>query len=311
MADIVISEFIDERALEVLRRSFEVEIDPELWSRPADLGHRIAGARALIVRNRTKVDAALIDQGTRIVVIGRLGVGLDNIDVKHARAKGVEVAAAIGSNAVSVAEYVIAMSLVLLRGIAYRSSGEVAAGRWPREQAGRGLEIAGKQLGIVGLGSIGQIVAGRAKAMGMTVVAFDDFVPAGSTAWAGVERLPLAALLATSDVVSLHCPLNDETRGLIGRDALQRMKRGAIVINSARGGIVDEVALADALRAGHLGGAALDAFEPEPIAPELAGRLAGIPNLILTPHIAGVTAEANARASMMTAENVMRALGKA
>jgi (S)-sulfolactate dehydrogenase len=310
MADILISEFIDEAALADLRGDFDVDIDPELWSKRDELVARVADVRALIVRNRTRVDRAVIDAGKRLVVIGRLGVGLDNIDVGHARAKGVEVAAAIGSNAVSVAEYVIAMGMVLLRGIAYRASADVAAGKWPREAAGRGVELAGKRLGIVGLGSIGQVVAQRAAAMGMVVSAFDDYVPAGSPAWADIKRFSLDELLASSDVVTLHCPLNEETRGLIGVAALKRMKAGAILINSARGGIVDEIALADALRAGHLGGAALDTFEPEPIAPELAAKLAGIPNLMLTPHIAGVTAEANARASMMTAQNVRRALAK-
>lgn len=310
--DIVITEFMDEASVTDLARDFRVHYDRELWSKRAALEALLPGLPALVVRNRTKVDAALIDRGDALKVIGRLGVGLDNIDVAHARARAIAVEAAFGSNAVSVAEYVIAMALVLLRGVSYTSTAATLAGQWPREACGKGREVGGRHLGIVGFGAIGQLVAARARGMGMTVAATDDFLPADNAAWGHVKRVDLEKLLATSDVVTLHCPLTPETKGLLSAARLAGMKPGAVLINSARGGIVDEAALASALTRGHLGGAALDTFEPEPIDQATREALAGAPNLILTPHIAGVTAESNVRASSMTAAAVRRILsGKA
>jgi len=305
---IVITEFMDEAAVAELARDFEVRCEPDLWSRRADLEAAARTADALIVRNRTKVDAALMDAAPRLRVIGRLGVGLDNIDLVHAKAKAIVVAPAVGANAVSVAEYVIGTALVLLRG-AYFSSARLVAGEWPREALGAGHEVDGATLGIVGFGSIGQIVAGKARAMGFRILASDDYLPADDPAWNEVTRVSLDALLAGSQVVSLHCPLTAETRGLIGAPELAAMRRGCVLINTARGGIVDETALAAALRSGHLGGAAVDVFEQEPIDAVTGALFAGIGNVILTPHIAGVTAEANTRISTITAENVRRVLG--
>ena len=308
MPDIVISEFMDDDAVAGLRREFSVVYEPDLWNRRADLEEAVVGLPALVVRNRTKVDAALLNLGTSLKVVGRLGVGLDNIDVAHAKTKGIAVEAAIGSNASSVAEYVIAMSLTLLRGTAYQITPALVAGGWPREAAGKGREVAGLRLGLFGYGSIGQVVATLGRAVGMQVAAFDAFVPPAHPAWAGVERLSLAQLLASSDVLSLHCPLTPETKGVIGAAQLAAMKPGAILINSARGGIVDEAALVAALKSGHLGGAALDTFEPEPITGANGELFAGLSNVILTPHIAGVTAQSNVRASTMTAASVRRIL---
>jgi (S)-sulfolactate dehydrogenase len=308
MPDIVITEFMDDGAVAGLKQEFSVVYEPDLWNRRGDLEKAVAGLPALIVRNRTKVDAALLDLGRNLKVVGRLGVGLDNIDVAHAKGKGIAVEAAIGSNASSVAEYVVAMSLTLLRGTAYTITPALVGGGWPREVAGKGREVAGLKLGLVGYGSIGQVVAKLGRAVGMHVVAYDDFVPPAHPAWTGVERLSFEQLLATSDVLSLHCPLTPETKGLIGAAQLARMQKGAILINSARGGIVDETALAAALKSGHLGGAALDTFEPEPITAANGAVFAGLANVILTPHIAGVTAQSNVRASTMTAASVRRIL---
>jgi (S)-sulfolactate dehydrogenase len=211
---------------------------------------------------------------------------------------------ATGANAESVAEYVVAMAMVLLRGAAYLSTAAVAAGRWPRQMLSQGREVAGKTIGLVGFGSIGRATARKVRAMGMRVVAYDPALPTDASAWGdeGAEPLGLDALLARSDVVSLHLPLTAETRGLIGEARIAGMKPGAILVNSARGGIVDEPALARALREGRLAGAALDVFADEPLA---AGSvLADAPNLILTPHIAGVTLESNERVSSLIAERV-------
>lgn len=307
MQRIVITEFMDLPAVEDLKRDHVVVYDADLWNRRSDLEAATREADALIVRNRTQVDAALLDLGARLKVIGRLGVGLDNIDVKHAQAKGIAVAPAVGANAVSVAEYVIGTALVLLRG-AYSSTGLLAAGAWPREALGKGREAEGATMGIVGFGSIGQIVGRKARAIGFNVVAADDYLPTDHKAWSGVERLGIDALVAKADVISLHCPLTPETRGLIGRDRLAQMRPGSILINTARGGVVDERALAEALRSGHLGGAAVDVFEAEPIDQVTGALFTGLANVILTPHIAGVTAEANRRISTLTAGNVRRVL---
>lgn len=308
MADIVITEFLDPGPIEVLKQQYSVHVDTGLWSKRAELEGLVAGAIGLIVRNRTRVDAVLLDKAPRLVVIGRLGVGLDNIDMAACKARNVTVCPALGTNAVSVAEYVIAATLVLLRGPAFLSTARLAAGEWPREEMGRGSEAAGRRFGIIGYGAIGQTVGVRARAMGMHVVAHDDYLPADDRAWAHAERATLDELLDTCDIVTLHCPLTTETRGLIGARELARMRKGAILINTARGGIVDEVALVEALRSGRLGGAALDVLATEPIDQATAGMFRGVANVILTPHVAGITLESNARISSVTVENVLREL---
>jgi len=307
VADIVVAEFMDEAAVAGLRSDFDLLYGPDLVDRPEDLKAALAEARALIVRNRTRVTAEVLASGPRLVAIGRLGVGLDNIDLDACAARGVAVFPATGANDLAVAEYVITAALVLLRG-AYHAAEQMFAGAWPR-QALMGREIAGKTLGLVGFGAIARQVAARAGALGMTVAATDPFVAAEDAAWQGVARhASLDSLLAAVDVLSLHVPLTAETRGLIDAAALARLRPGAVIINTARGGVVDEAAVADSLRAGHLGGAALDVFSEEPLSAEAAARFAGLANVILTPHIAGVTQEANVRVSALTAAQVRRAL---
>ena len=309
MPRIVISESMDAPAVALLARDFDVDYRPALFEDEAALAAALASADGWIVRNRTQVRGGPLAAAARLKVVGRLGVGLDNIDLAACAARGIEVIPATGANAESVAEYVLAMAMILLRGAAYLSTSAVLAGRWPRQMLSQGREVAGKTLGLVGFGSIGRVTARKAAAMGMRVVAFDPAVAAGSPSWAehGVAPLGLDELLARSDVVSLHLPLTDSTRGLLGEARLARMKPGAILVNSARGGIVDEAALAKALAAGRLAGAALDVFDREPLA---AGSvLADAPNLILTPHVAGVTLESNARVSGIIAERVSAFLG--
>lgn len=284
--------------------------DPGLVDRPEVLRGLLAGARALIVRNRTQVRGALLQAAPALRVVGRLGVGLDNIDVAACEARGIAVCPATGANDVSVAEWVIACTLLLLRG-AYGATAEVAAGDWPRNRL-MGREAMGRTMGLIGYGAIAREVARRALALGMHVVASDPGVDAGDPAWGQpggwVQRVELDALLAGSDVVSLHVPLLPSTRGMIGAEAIARMRPDAILLNAARGGVVDEDALAEALRAGRLGGAALDVFEREPVSAEAGARFAGCPNLVLTPHIAGVTQESNERVSWMIARAVRRHL---
>jgi len=306
MTDIVISEFMDESAVNDLRRDFDVLHDAKLFDLVDDLKAALADARGLIVRNRTRVTRDLLSSGPGLQVVGRLGVGLDNIDLDACRERGIEVCPATGANDDAVAEYVITMAMVLLRD-AYTYKHAMANGQWPRD-ACMGRELAGKRLGLVGMGAIARKTAQRALALGMTAAGHDPFVPADASIWDTVQRQELDALLADSDVVSLHVPLTDKTRGLIGNDALSRVKPSAVLINSARGGVVDEQALADALNGGRLAGAALDVFEREPLTREGAEKFKGAPNLVLTPHIAGVTIESNVRVSAVTAANVRRVL---
>lgn len=306
MSDIVISEFMDEAAVQTLKPDFEVTFDPTLVEDRERLLESGRGVRALIVRNRTQVDQALLARFPDLQVVGRLGVGLDNIDLEACRVADVAVMPAYGGNTVAVAEYVIAAVLMLRRG-AYLSTPRVLAGEWPR-QALMGHETQGATLGLVGFGVIARDVARRARCLGMHVVAHDPFLAQDDQAWNEAERVAsLDELLPAVDALSLHVPLTDGTRHLIDRDALSRMKPGSVVINTARGGIVDESALAESLRAGHLGGAMLDVFEQEPLAQ--GSVLAGVEGLVVTPHIAGVTHESNQRISWITVDNVRRALG--
>ena len=304
---VVVTEFMDETALRAFGPGVDVHYAPTLVDdRPALLA-AVAEADAIIVRNRTRVDAEVIGAGTQLRVVGRLGVGLDNIDLDACAARTIAVLPATGANTLSVAEYVIGTMLVLVRG-AYASNAEMIAGGWPRGQLGEGGEIAGRTLGLLGYGSIARAVAGKARALGMDVAAHDPALAADDPAWESARRSSLQDLLASADVLSLHVPLTDGTRGLIGAEALSRMKPGAVLINTARGGIVDEAALVAALRAGTLGGAALDVFATEPLTAEAGALFEGCPNLILTPHVAGVTDDSNRRVSEVTVENVRRAL---
>jgi (S)-sulfolactate dehydrogenase len=307
MADIVICEFIDEAAISEGLAGFDVLYDLQLVDRPAELLKAVAGARALVVRNRCQVRGELLAACKAVKVIGRLGVGLDNIDVVACEARGIAVCPATGANDLSVAEWVISTAMVLLRG-AYHATPDVIAGSWPRGRL-MGREMSGKIMGLVGFGSIAKEVAVRAKAMGMTVQAFDPFATDEAFTSAGVQRHGLEPLLREADVVSLHVPLTPATTNLIDALRLKRMKPDAILLNASRGGVVDEAALAAALKAGELGGAALDVFVTEPLGAAQGAVFAGCPNLILTPHIAGVTVESNARVSRVTIENVKRVLG--
>ena len=307
MALIVIPEFMDERAVAQLRAAHEVLYDPKLIDDAPRLLAEVTSADAFIVRNRTQVRGALLAAFTRCMVVGRLGVGLDNIDVPACEARGIEVIPATGANALSVAEYVITAALLLLRG-AYAATPAVAAGQWPRMALSSGREIAGKTLGLIGFGSIGQLSAGLARSLGMQVIAFDAMMDADHPAFAtsGVRCAGLDEVIVTADVVSLHVPLVVSTRGLFNAARIASMKQGAVLINTARGGIVDESALALALKSGHLGGAAIDVFTTEPL--PAAAHFEACPNLLLTPHIAGVSFEANERVSFMIAERVLEAL---
>jgi (S)-sulfolactate dehydrogenase len=306
MAEIVITEFMDEDAVALLKARYDTFYEPDLADRQRDIPGLMAGARALIVRNRTKVGHTVLDAAADLECVGRLGVGLDNIDVDACKARGVAVYPATGANDLSVAEYVITTAATLLRG-AYSSTEAMIAGKWPR-QVLIGRELAGKTLGLVGFGSIAREVAWRAHMLGMSIAAYDPFCPADHEAWRIARNVSLDGVLELSDIVSLHTPLTDATRHMIDARALAKMKPDAVLINAARGGIVDEAALAFALSNGRLAGAALDVFETEPLTAEAGEKFKGIANLILTPHVAGVTEESNIRVSRLIAEKVLQHL---
>ena len=308
MARIVIAEFMDERAVARLAAQHEVVYDPVLVDDATRLAAEAGNADAIVVRNRTQVRGALLDAlAPRCKVVGRLGVGLDNIDLGGCAARGMRVIPATGANAQSVAEYVVGTAMLLLRGV-YQATAAVAGGAWPRAALSSGHEIGGKVLGLIGFGSIGQLTAKLARAVGMEVIAFDAMMDRDHPAFAAgtVRCTGLDEVIRTADVVSLHVPLVDSTRGLFGAARIESMKKGAVLVNTARGGIVDEAALAAALRSGHLGGAAIDVFEHEPL--PASPHFADCPNLVLTPHVAGVTAEANERVSFLIAERLLEAL---
>lgn len=306
MADIVISEFMDADIANEVLGEFDLLYDPSLVDNRQALLAALADARAIIVRNRTQVDGELLVHGPNIKVVGRLGVGLDNIDLDACRSRNVMVCPATGANDVAVAEYAIAAALILLRGV-WHSGQKMLAGQWPRTDL-MGREAQGKRFGLIGFGSIARQVAARAQALGMEVSAYDPYLAEDDPAWTGVTRVTLDEIATGCDVISAHVPLSDETRHIVDADFVRQMRAGAILINTARGGVVEEAVVIEALRGGQLGGAALDVFESEPLDASGGAVFEGVPNLLLTPHIAGITEEANQRVSRVTAENVLNYL---
>jgi (S)-sulfolactate dehydrogenase len=304
---IVIPEKILPESLDKLcAKNHEVIYDPQLVNDHKKLLALTHDTDAIIVRRLTQVKGKLLDSMINCKVVGRLGVGLDNIDVVTCHARGIEVIPAIGANARSVAEYVIATSMMLMR-TAYLSTHEVINGQWPKERIDQGKEVLGSVLGIVGFGSIGQITADLALKMGFRVVAntyrkssIDQPIIDGVT-YASLEEL-----ITISDVVSLHLPYTAESKNLFNKSTIAKMKPGAILINTARGGIVDDDALIDAILRGHLSGAAIDVFENEPLAN--SPKYNNVPNLILTPHIAGITQQSEKRVNQLVVERVLEVL---
>lgn len=305
MGRVVITEFMDGAAIDLLRASHDVLYQPDLASDELGLAAALADADALIVRNRTRVTSQILDAGPHLRVIGRLGVGLDNIDLDACALRSVAVCPATGANAVAVAEYVIGASLTLIRGV-FGATEAVLAGGWPRQEL-TGLEMSGRTLGLVGYGSIAREVGHRASALGMQVLAFDPHLP-HDVVWDPAVPSDWEGMLARSEIVSVHVPLLPETHHLIDTAAIALMPVGSVVINTSRGGVVDETAVVTALRSGHLGGAALDVFETEPPTPERLAEFDSTPNLLLTPHVAGVTRESNVRVSHVVAQAVLEEL---
>jgi D-3-phosphoglycerate dehydrogenase len=270
--------------------------------RPALLA-AVAGADALIVRSATRVDAEVFAASHRLKVVARAGVGLDNVDVTAATARGVMVVNAPTSNIVSAAEHAVALLLAAARHIP-SADASLRAGKWARSSL-TGTEINGKVAGIVGLGKIGQLVAQRLAAFGTSLIAYDPYVAPAMAAQLGIELVDLDELLRRADLISIHLPKTPETLGLIGKDQLALTRPGVIIVNAARGGLVDEDALAEAVRSGHVGGAGVDVYVTEPTT---SSPLFELPQIVVTPHLGASTAEAQDRAGTDVARSVQLAL---
>jgi len=295
---VLVREPIAEAGIELLRERFDVDVDTN-----GDLGAKIGEYDGIVIRSATKLDADLIGRAERLKVIGRAGVGVDNVDVEAATRRGIVVANAPESTVISAAEHTIGLLLALSRHIP-QAHAALKAGRWERSRYG-GLELAGKTLGVLGFGRIGQQVARRALGLEMRVVGYDPFVSKERFRELGVERVETPdEVLGAADFLTLHLPLTPETRRSIDATAFAKMRDGARLVNAARGELLDEVALLDALRSGKIAAAALDVFDLEPY----EGPLLELDNVIVTPHLAASTEEAQDRAGVIVAEQVAAAL---
>jgi D-3-phosphoglycerate dehydrogenase len=295
---VLVREEISEAGVELLRSRFDVDIDAE-----SPLEEIVGGYDAIVVRSATKLTGDLIERAERLKVIGRAGVGVDNVDVDAATRRGIIVANAPESTVVSAAEHTVGLLMALARNIP-QAHAALKQGRWERSAYG-GIELAGKTLGVLGFGRIGQQVARRALGLGMHVVGYDPYVAAERFRELGADRVESPEeVYAAADFITLHLPLTAETRGSVGPDAFEAMRPGVRIVNAARGPLLDEDALLAALRAGHVAGAALDVFGEEPY----SGPLLELDSVVVTPHLAASTGEAQDRAGLIVAEQVVAAL---
>jgi D-3-phosphoglycerate dehydrogenase / 2-oxoglutarate reductase len=302
MARILVSEKLAEAGLDDLRNAGH-DVDVQLGLSPEELLDAVKGAAALVIRSSTQVTEAVLEAGADLVVVGRAGIGLDNVDVEAATRRGVMVVNAPQSNILSAAEHTMALLLAQARNVP-QAHAALTAGRWERSKW-EGVELHGKTLGVVGLGRIGSLVAQRAHAFGMQLVAFDPYLAPERARQLGIELLSLDELVARADMITLHVAKTPETVGLFGRELFNKAKRGVRIINVSRGGIVDEDALAWAVQEGIVAGAALDVFATEPTT---ESPLFSLPEVVVTPHLGASTAEAQDKAGMTIAEQVQLAL---
>jgi D-3-phosphoglycerate dehydrogenase / 2-oxoglutarate reductase len=297
-ARVLVREPIADAGIELLRSRFDVDVDFD-----SDLADRIGDYDGIVIRSATNLDAALIERAGKLRVIGRAGVGVDNVDVDAATRRGIVVANAPDSTVIAAAEHTVGLLVALSRNIP-QAHAELKRGRWERS-AYAGVELAGKTLGVLGLGRIGQQVARRAQGLGMRVVAFDPFVATDRFRELGVERAAAPGeIFGAAEFITLHLPLTEETRGFLDAGAFARMRDRVRVVNAARGELIDEAALLEALQSGKVAGAALDVFSSEPY----TGPLLELDNVVVTPHLAASTEEAQDRAGVIVAEQVMAAL---
>jgi len=302
---ILISDDLSPEAKTILERIPGAQVDFRTGLKPAELREIIGGYDALAVRSATKVTSDLLAAATRLRVIGRAGTGVDNIDLNVATRRGVVVMNAPGGNSVSVAEHTVALLLALARQVADASQ-STRGGKWEKKKFASGRELFGKTLGVIGTGNIGALVVQRAKAFGLKVIAYDPFLSEEAAAKLGVELVQLPEIFRRSDAITLHVPLTEQTKNMIGAAQIAQMKPGALLINCARGGLVDEKALAEALQSKRLGGAALDVFETEP--PPADHPLFACENFIGTPHLGGSTEDAQQNVAVIVCEAMVEYL---
>jgi D-3-phosphoglycerate dehydrogenase len=304
MHKVLVTDTIAESGLDILRAADDVELDYRPGLKGQELLDAVAQSDALITRSGTAVTPELVNAGTRLRIVGRAGVGLDNVDVDAATARGILVINAPTANIMSATEHTMAMLLALCRNIP-EAHASVKRGEWTRSKF-MGTELDGKTLGVIGLGRIGSRVTIRARGFGMRVIAYDPYIAESGYDKVGAAKVTLEQLLAQADVITVHTPSTDETRGMINAAEFEKMKDGAIVLNIARGGIYDEQALADALNRGKVAGAAVDVYVEEP--PSKDHPLLNAKNIILSPHIGANTIEAQDRVAVQTSEMVIQAL---
>ena len=297
---VLVSDNLSESALQIFReRGVEVDFDPEIGRNKARLADVISSYDGLAVRSATKVTDKLLENGRRLKVVGRAGIGIDNIDLKSASRRGVIVMNTPFGNSITTAEHAIALMMSVARRIP-EADASTRAGRWEKSRL-NGTELFGKTLGVIGCGNIGSAVCKRAQGLEMRVIAFDPYLGGERARKLGVEKVELDELLERSDFVTLHVPLTDKTRRIIDANAIAKMKPGARLVNCARGGLIDEAALTDAVRSGHIAGAALDVYESEP--PE-NNPLLELPQVVATPHLGASTSEAQDKVAQQIAEQM-------
>lgn len=301
---ILVPDNVHPSAVDVLRQAGGITFSANGQISRADLLAAVADADALVIRSAHKIDAEVLDAATRLKVIARAGVGVDNVDIPEATRRGIVVMNTPDGNTISTAEHTFGLILALARHIP-QAHAILSTGKWDRK-AFMGIELRGKTLGIVGLGRIGRAVAKRALAFEMTVIAVDPHLPADVASDLGVELVPADALYARSDIITLHALLTDETREMINRDSIAKMKPGVRIIDAARGALINEVDLAEAIKSGHVAGAALDVFAQEPPQPE--NPLIGLPGVVHTPHLAASTEDAQVVVAVDAAKLVVDAL---
>jgi len=295
---VLISDKLSAAAIAIFKgRGIEVDFKPGL--KPAELREIIGNYDGLAIRSATKVTREVLDVAPRLKVVGRAGIGVDNVDVSSATARGVVVMNTPHGNAITTAEHAIAMMFALARQIP-EASASTKAGKWEKNRF-MGVEVSGKTLGLVGAGNIGSIVANRAVGLHMKVIAYDPFLSEKRALELGVEKVDLDALVARADFITIHAPFTEQTKNILSRERIFAMKKGARLINCARGGLVDEAALFEALQSGHLAGAALDVFETEPATDS---PLFTLENVVCTPHLGAATAEAQENVALQVAEQM-------
>ncbi len=298
---VLIADELSTRALDVFRAHPEIRVHVQTGMKPDELKHALKGVQALAVRSATKVTADVLEAADALRVVGRAGIGVDNIDVKAASRRGVVVMNTPSGNAVTTAEHALCLLLSLARHIP-QATASMKAGKWEKKRF-EGTELCDKTLGVLGLGNIGRIVADRARGLKMRVIAFDPVTTADAAAKLGVELVSLDEVFARADFLTIHTPLTADTRGLVGADAFRKMKDGVLIVNAARGGIVDEQALVHAIESGKVGGAALDVFVEEP--PPKDHPLFKLEQVIATPHLGASTEEAQEKVALEVAEQIV------